>query len=254
MSTINSSFNKAESLVSVTLHRSAFSKNGENYGKVTRNTVTLENLIASIIEENRGLDPYMVQHSAVLLQQQILKMLQQGNAVNILDLGFMYIALKGTIKGDKPNAADLPNFAVKFTPSALANEALKTLQVDKVVLADTSPQINVISNTWTGSENTVTSGKTCRITGSRLKLGGDLFSVNFHQLNTDGSIDKTKAPVPVDPARITKNTPGILEFYVPEGLFTDASYSIAIETSFISKDQSRKQPVTAFSGPVTVEV
>ena len=102
MSTINSSFNKADSLVSVTLHHSTLSEDGVNYGKVTRNTVTLENLIASIIDENRGIDPYLIQHSAILLQQQIIKMLQLGNSVNVLDLGFLYIALNGTVKGDNP--------------------------------------------------------------------------------------------------------------------------------------------------------
>lgn len=79
-------FKGSDRILSVTLYSNTFAKDGQMIGKVSRNTVTLENMIAAIISENRGLDPFMVQHSAILLQQQIIKMLQLGRCVNVLDL------------------------------------------------------------------------------------------------------------------------------------------------------------------------
>lgn len=253
MKSVSSTFNKSDSVLSVTLYSSKLTKEGEMIGKVTRNTVTLENMIAAIIEENRGLDPYMVQHSAILLQQQILKMLQLGKCVNILDLGTMYIGLNGTIKGERPDASDIPDFKIRFTPSALSNEALKSLQVDKIVVADSSPQISIITNTWTNNQNTVSAGKLCRITGSRLKLGGEICCLCFLNLNEDGSINSELDPYVVDLDKVTKNTAGMLEFYVPNELSSDKKYIISIASSYLSKTQSRKTPVTTLSNAVSVE-
>ena len=125
MSTVNSTFKKSDNLLSVTLYDSAFLKEGEYVGKVTRNTVSLENLIADILEEHSGLDPFVIQHSAILLQQQMLKMLQQGKGVNVLDLGIMYIGINGIVKSSTPDSADIPELVVRFTPSTMANEALR---------------------------------------------------------------------------------------------------------------------------------
>jgi len=60
MSTSN--FKNADSILSVTLRKNQFSAEENSFiGRVTRNTVTLENLIASISEKNAGVSPYMIQ-------------------------------------------------------------------------------------------------------------------------------------------------------------------------------------------------
>lgn len=253
MQTVLSNFKTSESLLSVTLHSGGFTKNGDHYARVTRNTVTLENIIADIISENRGLDPYMIQHSATLLQQQILKQLRQGKCVNILDLGVLYIAMKGAIKGDKPAASDLPAFLVKFTPSQLTNEAVENLVVDKIVISDTSPQISIITNQWTSEENTsISMGKTCKITGNRLKLGGDEYFIRLYQCDEDGNIFSESDFLEIDKSKIIKNTSGELNFYTPEVLIADARYKIRISTMYLSTKQSRKTPVYTESIPLKV--
>lgn len=253
MSTLNSSFAKADALVSITLHKSPLSKEGENYGKVTRNTVTLENMIAAIKEENRGLDPFMVQHSAILLQQQIIKMLQQGNSVNVLDLGFLYPALKGTVKGDKPGNADLPDFTVRFTPSSLVTDCISNLAVDKIVLSDSSPQINTITDEWTKQQNaSLTKNKTCYIEGKRLNLGTTPNSIIFIMVDDDGNEVDGQEQIAVPPEMIITNTATKLRFYVPEGLTASAMYKIKLSTTYISKTQNRKTPVSTESTPVFI--
>ena len=56
MSTSN--FKNADSILSITLRKNWFSAEENSFiGRVTRNTVTLENLIASISEKNPGVSP-----------------------------------------------------------------------------------------------------------------------------------------------------------------------------------------------------
>ncbi len=253
MKTVLSSFDKSNSLLSVTLCKSALTKDGEHYARVTRNTVTLENMIANINNENRGLDPYLIQHAATLLQQQILKELSVGNSVNILDLGTLYIAIKGTIKGNKPDAADFPDFIAKFTPSALTNEAVSKLVVDKIVFADNTPQISVITDLWTNQENSVISqGKTCKITGNHLKLGGDQYSISFVRCDKDGNEEEGAVPLEIESSKIFKNTQSELIFFTPELLLIDACYKIRITTMYLNSKQSRKTAVSTDSCLLTV--
>ena len=66
MSTSN--FKNADSILSVTLRKNQFSAEENSFiGRVTRNTVTLENLIVPISEKKVGVSPYMIQHVANLL-------------------------------------------------------------------------------------------------------------------------------------------------------------------------------------------
>jgi len=249
-----STFEKADTPVSVTLHSSGFTKDGEHYIKVSRSTVTLSNMLAEIIEENRGLDPYMIQHAATLLQQQILKSLSHGKSVNILDLGVLYITMKGCVKGENPNSSDLPNFIVKFTPYSLVNEAVSNLVVDKIVLSNNTPLINLITDEWTREENkTLTKNRTCCIEGKKLKLGGIEYPIAFVKVDENGDEIEGEDTIMVSSDKIITNSPGKLRFYIPDELATDSSYKIRLSTCWINKKTSRKVPVTTESEPLTVQ-
>ena len=94
-----STLESSNAALSVTLHQNHLKKDGSYFARVSRNTATFNNVISEIAEENKGLDPHLLQYSAILIQKKILKMLEQGKAVNILDLGTMYIAMKCSAKG-----------------------------------------------------------------------------------------------------------------------------------------------------------
>ena len=130
-----STLENSSSILSVTLRENNFTKDGTYYATVTRNTATFKNILSEIAEDNKGMDPYMLQFAAILIQKKILKMLEQGKAVNVLDLGTMYIAMKCSAKG-KSDVSEKGNFYIKFAPTELANSALSSLSVDKVVYAD----------------------------------------------------------------------------------------------------------------------
>jgi len=251
--TVFSTFNKSDNVLSVSLISSNFTKNGEMIGKVSRNTATLENMISDIIDENRGIDPYMINHSAILLQQQIIKNLKAGKAVNVLDLGILYIGIKGTIKGKTPDEAVISDFDIRFTPSSLAQDTVKDLQVDKFVLSDSNPHISSVINGLSKQANILTPNILCCITGSRLKLGGDTYSISLVPLDEDGNESKLLPPVVISSDRIYSNTSKCVEFFVPKDIDANQKYVIKVTTSFLGYNQSRKTPVSAVSEVVTIE-
>lgn len=77
-----STFKNADSILSVTLRKNQFSTDENSFiGRVTRNTVSLENLIASISEKNPGVSPYMIQHVANLLGDEMLKVMGENSGI-----------------------------------------------------------------------------------------------------------------------------------------------------------------------------
>ena len=179
-------------------------------------------------------------------------MLQLGNSVNVLDLGFLYIALNGTVKGDNPGAADLPDFKVRFTPSVLVNQSISNLTADKIVFSDASPVINTITDEWTKIENTsLTRDKTCYITGKRLNLGTTENAITFIPVDAEGN-EAEGEKISVAQDKIISNTATKLRFYVPDGLVSEGSYKIRLSTTYINKKHSRKTPVSTDSISLTI--
>jgi len=250
--TVISTYDEAENPISVNLYTSNLSKDGEMIGKITRNVTTLENMISSITKNNTGLSPHTIHHAAVLLQQEMLNSLRSGKAVNFLDLGVLYIGVKGFVQKSGTSAANKPNFELRFTPSPLANDTLNSLTVEKITVSDSSPEINQIANPYNKEDNTITPGKVCSISGKRLKLGGNEFSLSLIPVNDDGKPVDSAAPVIIDIDKVITNCDKSLWFFVPEDLDSSYKYRIRITTSFLKKTQSRKTPVSSDSTIVTV--
>lgn len=249
-----SPFKNADSILSVTLRKNQFSTDENSFiGRVTRNTVSLENLIASISEKNEGVSPYMVQHVANLLGNEMLRACQNGNAADVLGIGTMYIGIAGTVSGENPGESSIPGFKICFTPSAKAQEAVDSLKVDKVIIADSCPIFDRIINTFNQNENRILSiGKGVKIIGSRLKILGEDSGLWFAPLEEDGTVTKDESKwTSVNPATISANKPKSLEFYVPDSL-TEGSYCIILKTRWCSGDKELKSPVSTISKTVTI--
>lgn len=246
-----STLENSSSLLSVTLHENNFTKDGSYYATVTRNTATFKNILSEIAEDNKGMDPYMLQFAAILIQKKILKMLEQGKAVNVLDLGTLYIAMKCNAKG-KSEVSGSGNFYIKFTPTELANSSLSKLSVDKIVYADGTPEIIAVEDLSEGSEEgRLTRGKPCRITGGRLKIGGDGGGIFLAPAESDGSAANEDAWIKVSESALFRNKPSELNFFVPEGIEA-GSYRIVLRTAYLAKDRSRKSMLEAMSGALSV--
>ena len=249
-----SSFTKSDSLVSVTLHTNRLNENDGYYGKITRNTVTLENIIAEIQERNSGIDPYMVQHVAHLLEDTILSLLAQGKAVNVLNLGTLYVAVSGGINGANPSATAVNGFAAKFTPSTSTNQAVASIVVDKVVVSQTAPLINTVECLWNAMDpNTIRPGKMVRLTGSRLRLGETNSGIAFVPVDTEGNpSDNPDDAIAVDATMVMVNNPKTLEFYAPDSLDGSTKYAIKVSTNYIKKGSQRKEALSCWSHPQSI--
>lgn len=247
-----STLENSSSILSVTLHENKFTNDGTYYATVSRNTATFKNILSEIAEDNKGMDPFMLQFAAILIQKKILKMLEQGKAVNVLDLGTMYIAMKCNAKG-KSDVTGNGNFYIKFTPSALANEAISSLGVDKIVYADGSPEITETADLSTGKEDgTLSAGKPCRIRGGRLKIGGDGSGLFFAPVDSEGKMNADESSwSEVEGKALFRNKPTELNFFVPAAL-TSGGYKIVLRTAYLSKDRSRKSVVETISNVVNV--
>lgn len=249
-----STFKNADSILSVTLRKNQFSTEENSFiGRVTRNTVTLENLIASISEKNAGVSPYMIQHVANLLGDEMLTACQNAKAVDVLGLGTMYISVAGSISGENPGESSIPGFKLNFTPSTRAQEVVDSLKVDKVIIADSSPSIDKIINTFNqNAERNLLKGKGVRITGTKLKVMGEDSGIWFAPLDTDGNVTKDESTwIQVATETISQNKPKTLEFYVPDSI-TEADYKIVIRTRYCSGDKELKSAVSVISKTVTV--
>ena len=247
-------FKNADSILSVTLRKNQFSTEENSFiGRVTRNTVTLENLIASISEKNAGVSPYMIQHVANLLGDEMLSACQNAKAVDVLGLGTMYISVAGSVTGENPGESSIPGFKLNFTPSVRAQEAVDSLKVDKVIIADSNPVIDRIINTFNqNEERKLLKGKGVRITGTKLKILGENSGIWFAPLDSEGNISKDQSTwIDVEKETISQNKPKTLEFYVPDSI-TEADYKIVIRTKYCSGDKELKSAVTAISKAVSV--
>lgn len=117
----------AESAVSVFLTASAFDE--DTYVvRVARNAVNLDNIVSDIIANYPSLDPYVINHAVELVKDQIIKYLKEGRAVDVLELGTLYPAAKGTVSRANPQVSSLPDLTLRFKPSKQALSALSAVK------------------------------------------------------------------------------------------------------------------------------
>lgn len=237
-------FNKPEGALNVTLYKNNLSASGGFYGKVSRRTVDLEQLIALAAEKNEGVSKLMMHHVAAILQSGILELLAMGYSVNILDLGTLYLSAQGSVSN-----GEVPNLRARFTPSALVNEQAAKVNVEAVLTASEEPVISgVIDTAHPENNGKLSTGIVARVEGEKIKLGGETKGIFFVPLDESGNkiSDETKW-VQVKESRIKTNFPQSLEFYVPKSLETGKQYVLAVRTQFSSGSNLRKTPVTGFS-------
>ena len=226
-------FQTPEHRVSMVLYKNRFDKMGESfYGRVHRSnkTLCLENLISFINERDTGISAHLIQHSAQLLHEEIMRQLGQGKAVNVLGLGTFYLAADGIVKGKNPAPSDAPPLCLRFTPSSEVNKSLKKLSVSLVVQSQHDPQIDAVIDLFTQKDNEIiTCGKSLRVSGNRIRILGTSDECGVYCVPQDGS-----EPIKVKEEHIFTNTPSLVEFFVPSELEKDKQYAIRICTQFSS--------------------
>lgn len=229
MASISSEFKNSTNKVSVSIRKTVFAENETFVGRVSRNTVNIDNLITEICEKNPAYNEYELKKFAKDLKTGILSNLANAKSVNLLDLGTLYIALSGGMKVAPKTANEISSLTVKFTPSKVLVDSVAKIEIDKIVYTDSAPLVSSVTCLWDGAaEKTVVSGKLVSITGNKLKLEGDESGLFFCSVAEDGSAeaDESKWIKCV----VTRNLPKTLEAYAPDTLAVGSGYVLAIKT------------------------
>jgi hypothetical protein len=238
----------AEHMLYVRLHTNPFDK--DSYvAKVPRNTISMDALVTEITKKNPGIGKFTIYHSAELIKEEIMNQLSTGCAVSVLDLGTMYISVSGKISGTDPSPSDVPEFSVRFTASSKVQNSVSSVVADGIMYADESPSINSVEDfLHKQNDGTLKAGTTVRVTGRKLKVGGDSSGIFFVPQGADGKpvADETYW-VSVDTSVIPQNLPKSLIFALPRELKAGSSFFVAVRTSISTGSKILKKSMTGFS-------
>lgn len=250
--TTNIDYIDSDGTGTVTLVANPFDKGGKYYAKFDRTTINVDHLIARIQKKEAGTNAIMAKHIASLFKAEILEALGRGEAVNLFDLGTLYITASGKVKGETPETATIPGFQVKFTSSKITNDAVSSLGIKKIVMADSSPIIGAMTDLYTNETGTTfTAGKAMRIEGSRLKITGDDGGIFFAPATEKGEPAADEAQWLKIPNQI-RNTAKLIEFFLPPELAPGTPYRIVLKTNSTSGKTTRKTYSLAYSDAVTI--
>ena len=229
MATIASEFKNSTNKISVSIRKLVYEETETFVGRVSRNTVNIDNLIMEICERNPAYNEYELKKFAKDLKAGILSNLSNAKSVNLLDLGTLYIALSGGMKIAPKTASEISSLTVKFTPSKTLTESVGKIEIDKIVYTDSAPLISSVKCLWDGvEEKAVKPGKLVSITGSRLKLEGAECGLYFCPVDEDGEAEEEETKW--RKCVLTRNLPKTLEADVPDNLTPGEKYAVAIKT------------------------
>ncbi|MCI5829469.1 MAG: DUF4469 domain-containing protein [Treponema sp.] len=236
----------------VSLYENTFSADKGFYGRVQKNRMTLENLVANIVENQVGVSEHMIYHAASLIMEEVLRQIRLGNSVDLLNAGTLFLKVNGGVKGKNPKKTDVPGFTLGFTPSQEVLDEVAKVKVDCVRFSDRGAKINSITNTFDNSQSGVLfRGKGVRIKGSLLKTCGENSGIFFAPIVDEEPVTEESRWIRADPNSISVNVPSTLEFYVPSAIECGKMYSIVLKNC-MSHGKQLKAPVVSFSAPVMV--
>ena len=237
-----------ESQVSLSLTANNINS-GTYIARVPHRALDMENIVSDIAASYPALDPYVINHAAELIKQQILSYIKEGKAVNVLELGTLYIATKATVPRDNPQSARLPDLTLRFKPSREAVAALSGVRAASCMVKTSEPSISSVVSLKGGAEaGVLCRGYPVRVAGSNLKVAGDEGGVFFVPQDADGEPDRNEELwIAADTSYLMRNYPKTLEFSLPEELEEGAGYFVAVRTQFCRSGILRKEAVTGFS-------
>lgn len=243
------------SYVSMKLSYNAFNPDENYIARVPRDTVSMNGIVSEIVAGNVSLDAYVIMHSAELIKAKILDLLQQGRAVDVLELGTMYLKPDGTVPKDNPQVTDLPSLTLEFTPSAEAKAAIAEVSGISFMINDSAPEVQGVFDIATRTEGVLSKGEPVRVTGAKMKLALDESGnfetdngVYFVPMQSDGTPNTNQGTwIEINPVSIWTNYAKKLEFWTPSSLASGEQYFIRIETTYLDKNTRRKSAVGSYS-------
>ena len=239
-----------DSGLNVNLQRNTLLDDGSLFARVVNRTATVKGALTSIKEDGMSeREVSLMRHYLKVYEAKLLQLLEMGYAVKLMDLGTLRIKHKGRI-ATTAEGQSLSNFAVAFTPTDKAAEAVAALACDAATVPDRSPSLDSVADLLRGAEDgSVTAGGAIRVKGSRLKIG-DTAEDTLHfvpQTALGADVEDTSEWIAVAADSIFRNKPTELNFFAPAGLSSGASYRIRVSTTYIGGSSARKEPLVGES-------
>lgn len=252
MATINTNFSDTDGKGSITLYSNPFGNGPKYFGRFDRNTIDTNTLIARIQKRKAGTNELAIQQAAGFLKEEILEALRNGEAVNVMDLGFLYIVPNTKFNGTSIEERTGKILSVRFTPSQLVRDSVDSIEIKSITVAQIGPRILTITDTFTGNtDGTMTRGKIVQLSGEHLKISGEGSGVFFCPM--DGIAPETDRSKWTETPKIVSTTNKILEVYVPENLEAGTAYSIVLRTRFAGYKTQLKETREVWSNTVIAE-
>lgn len=216
--------------VVVSVYKNPLTDDDSSYARVERNTSKPKELIGTVEEKgNVNLDTATLHYAGTLFKEACIKLLKQGYAINLFDMGILYLTVNGSIKTKKPTAADIPELKIGFSPSSFAKNAVKDVDIQLKLYPDNTPYIAQVFDFGKKEiTNELTASGVIEIHGTSLKLGGEGSGVWLAPITNDEGDYDPKNMIPV--TDIIHNLPGKLTVQLPDGLEAGKDYRIVIRT------------------------
>ena len=250
---IKISFNEKTGNGGLTLYANPFGTGKKFYGRFERDVISMENLVSRVQQKNPGADEIIINTAISYIKREILAALKQGLAVNLLDLGELYIAATGSTASDSAKDVSDISLSVKFSASQLLKESITDVSIGKVVFSDTAPAITKIFNWFTGKESSVlTAGKNVILEGKSLKLGTSASGLFLAPVDEKGDVSDNEAEWINCTDLVRQNTPKKIDFYLPDEAVPGDTFRIVIKSNYINGTTERKQSTFTYSDVVTI--
>ena len=243
---MNDKTNELTEKVNVTIHSTSLpGRKAASYAKVKRNTAYVGNIIDKVLEKEKNLTRESLLYAAGALRNGITDLLKIGKAVDVLELGILYIKPEAGMEKTNPDVTEIPNLTLAFSPSDIALSAIKDVAIGSNVTESKLPVIERLFDVHTNSTSDVlTSGHSAKIHGKRLKIAGneknDDFGVFFASCDENGKYeDEYSEWIRISPDSIIDNSTSCLMFELPESV-AKGTYKIIVQTAYGSGTRVNK--------------
>lgn len=241
--TMDDKSNKLSDTVNVTMHTLTLSDKSVSFAKVKRNTAFIGNIVSKILEHNKVMDRETLLYSAGLFRNAILELLKGGKAVDLLEMGILYIKPDGSIDSQTPDINDVPKMTLSFSPSDIALEAVENVTAGADVSTTNEPLLAGLYNIHTKKSGArLSKGYSARITGKRMKIAGDEAETGLYlaSCTEDGIYDADFSTwISLGMENIVDNTNTKILFNVPDSI-TAGNYRLIIRTAYGSGTRINK--------------
>ncbi len=219
--------------VNVTMHRTVLNEKDVVYAKVHRETAFIGNIIDKARVDNKVLDRDTLLFASGLLKKGILALLSEGKAVDVLNLGVLYLKPSGTVEGGI--IGNVPEMTLSFTPSEEAIGIVKGVTVAGDVTKSSEPVVLYLFDMHKEEQtDSISKGYTLKIKGDNLKIGGDEASSGlfFAPCDATGKKDEDRTNwVHIRPSPSMENTAKTVCVNVPSDM-KDGTYRLIVRTAF----------------------